>query len=388
MFDEKGVIFWPVGTGDSTTFVIKEDEVILQVDLRHLEKGEDDETEYVAINDELESRLPKVDGKPYLSTFALTHPDLDHIQGFGDLLERIKIGELWFTPRVFREHTNELCDDAVAFQEEAERRVAATIKAQGDPGAGDRVRIFGYDTLLEEEEFKGFPEGFFTVPGNAISSLDAEDLSGDFEAFVHAPFNEDVEGGDKNDSSLALQIVLGDEPSAGGVLLFGDLKYPTIRKIFDESKEHGNDDRLAWQVMLAAHHCSKSVMYQKEGDKLVKKQDILDDMEAAQVGDGIILASSDSIPGTEKKGENPPHARAKARYEEIAAGSFHCTLDDGASGEPLRFTLNDASLSYVDSNSDAESKASEASALPAAVKEARGSDEAPTEKVGFGLATQ
>lgn len=381
MFDERGVIFWPVGTGDSTTLVVREDEVIMQVDLRHLSKSEADEDDHAAIIDELEERLPQKDGMPYLSTFALTHPDEDHILGFENLLERVTIGELWFSPRVFREHTDDLCDDACVFREEAHRRVQATIEAGGDPGAGDRVRIVGYDSLLEEEKYKGFPEEFFTIPGNPITMLDGEDHAGEFHAFVHAPFKEDVEGGDKNDTSLALQVVLGDDPSAGGVLMFGDLKYPTIRKIFDESKAHDNSDKLAWTVMLAAHHCSKSVMYQKEDDKLVLKKDILEDMEAAQVGDGVIVSSSECVPSSNSAGDNPPHAKAKARYEQIAGGGFLCTHDDGEAGSPLRFVLDGTSLVY---SADGDSSVAEASGLSDAVKDARGSDDTPGEKVGFG----
>lgn len=381
MFDERGVIFWPVGTGDSTTFVVREDEVIMQIDLRHLSKSEDDDDDHAAIIDELEERLPQKDGSPYLSTFALTHPDEDHILGFENLLERVTIGELWFSPRVFREHTDDLCDDACAFREEAHRRVQATIEAGGDPGAGDRVRIVGYDSLLEEETYKGFPQEFFTIPGNPITMLDGEDHAGEFHAFVHAPFKEDVEGGDKNDTSLALQVVLGDDPSVGGVLMFGDLKYPTIRKIFDESEAHDNGDKLAWTVMLAAHHCSKSVMYQKEDNKLVLKKDILEDMEAAQVGDGVIVSSSESVPSSNSAGDNPPHAKAKARYEEIASGGFRCTHDDGEAGSPLRFVLDGTSLVY---SADEDNDVAESSGLSDAVKDARGSDDTPGEKVGFG----
>lgn len=382
MFNERGVIFWPVGTGDSTTFVVREDEVIVQVDLRHMSKAEDDDDDdHAAIIDELVKWLPQKDGKPYLSTFVLTHPDEDHILGFESLLERVTIGELWFSPRVFREHEDNLCDDACSFREEAHRRVKVSIQAGGDPGAGDRVRIVGYDSLLEEDRYKGFPEAFFTIPGNTITMLDGEYCTNDFQAFVHAPFKEDIEGGDKNDTSLALQIVLGDDPSAGGVLLFGDLKYPTIRKIFDESIGHDNSDKLAWTVMLSAHHCSKSVMYQTEDDELVLKKDILEDMDAAQVGDGVIVASSESVPSSNSAGDNPPHAKAKARYEEIAGGGFLCTHDDGEVGSPLRFVFDGTNLVH---SAHGASDASEASGLSDAIKNARGSDDTPGEKVGFG----
>src|SRR4051812_26501156 len=99
---DRGIVFWPVGVGDSATIVI-DDETILQVDLHHLECAEDDDDPRVAIVDHLVELLPTVDGKPYLAGFAATHLDEDHILGFAELLERVTIGDLWFTPRIFRD---------------------------------------------------------------------------------------------------------------------------------------------------------------------------------------------------------------------------------------------------------------------------------------------
>jgi hypothetical protein len=384
MFDQKSVYFWPVGTGDSTTFVVRPNEIIFQVDLRHSKKSEDDDTDCAPVIDYLEEHLPKVDGKPYLSAFAITHPDKDHIQGFKELLERVTVGELWFSPRIFREHDDDpdsLGEDAMAFRDEAHRRVTGTIEAGGDPGAGDRVRLIGWDDLLEEEHYEGFPQEFFSVPGNVVQLLDGADLAGEFRVFIHAPFKQgsDEDVGDRNDTSLALQVVFGDDPAAGGVLLFGDHKYPVIRTIFDVSKAHGNEDNLKWQVLLAPHHCSKSVMYQTEDEKLVLKQDILDDFEAAQVDAGYVVASSNCMPKSNNDGDNPPHALAKARYQEIVTGGFVCTHDDGGHAEPLKFTVDGSDIQYAGIKSVAKS-----GGLTAAVAEARGSDKTPSTKVGFG----
>ena len=302
MFDEPKVMFWPVGTGDSTTVVVQNG-IVLQVDLRDLHSAGDADDDHAALVDKLVENLPTVNGKPYLSTFALTHPDKDHIQGFHDLLDRVTIGEIWFTPRVFIENDQDLCDDAVAFKEEAERRVQETINSGGDVGAGDRVRLIGYDALLKEDHFVGFPEDRLTVPGNSITEIDGVDYEGDFNAFIHAPFAEETDG-DRNNTSLCMQVVLGDNPSKGGVLLFGDIAYPRLRKIIDKTKEAGNEEYLAWKVFLAPHHCSKSAMYQKEGDKEVLKQDILDDLAEYQVDGGVIVASSEKIPLQNASGEN------------------------------------------------------------------------------------
>ncbi len=382
MLDKCGVFFWPVGTGDSTTIVVRADEVIFQVDLRHTASSEDEKTESTPIVDRLVEVLPQVDGRPYLSAFALTHPDKDHIQGFKDLLKRVTIGELWFTPRVFREQPQDgMCPDAVAFRKEAHRRAAAATAASGDPGAGDRLRLIGYDTLLTEGKYSGFPNEFFSVPGHAVTRLDGQEMAGEFRAFIHGPFKQDeIVEADRNDTSLVMQVVLGDDPALGGILLIGDQGYPTIRKIIETTKAAGNEANLAWRVLLAPHHCSKSVMYQVEEGVEVLKQDLLDDLEDLQVGDGYIVSSSHCVPSTNESGDNPPHAKAKARYEEIARGGFLCTHDDGGQAEPLWFAYQDGTLTY-----DAEfDGAAGVSALAEAVKAARGTDAAPAEKVGFG----
>jgi len=377
MFDEPKIIFWPVGTGDSTSVVIQ-DGIVLQIDLRDLHSAGDEDDDHAAVVDELVENLPTVNGKPYLSTFALTHPDKDHIQGFEALLDRVMIGEIWFTPRVFIENDQDLCDDAVIFKQEAERRVQETIKSGGDVGAGDRVRLIGYDALLKEDDFVGFPEGRLTVPGNSITEIDGVDYEGVFNAFIHAPFAEETDG-DRNNTSLCMQVVLGDDPSKGGVLLFGDIAYPRLRKIFDTTKKAGNEQYLAWKVFLAPHHCSKSAMYQKEDDKEVLKQDILDDLAEYQVDGGVIIASSEKIPSQNASGDNPPHAKAKKRYEEVADGGFLCTHEDGEDGKPLVFDVSDGALEAPE-----VAQAAAASKLADAVDDARGSDSPPSEQVGYG----
>ena len=119
---KKGFVYWPVATGDSTTIVVKENAATIQIDLHHCATTDDDDADTTPIVDELVRLLPKKNGKPYLAVFALTHPDQDHILGFQDLLSRVTIGELWHTPRVFREYKKDFCDDAKKFREEADRR--------------------------------------------------------------------------------------------------------------------------------------------------------------------------------------------------------------------------------------------------------------------------
>lgn len=378
---EKGFIFWPVGTGDSTTVRVDET-VYLQLDLRHMAKSEDSDDPSWPVIDELIEILPTLGGKPFLSTFALTHPDLDHCQGFEELNQRVIISELWMSPRTFREYhgDEDLCDDAEAFYNEAMRRVKETISAGGDPGQGNRIRIIGYDDLLEDDAFRGFPDAFLSVPGHAITIIDGQDHSEQFRAFVHAPFKEDSYE-DRNDCSLAFQISLANGQGVGQALLMGDLKYPIIRRIFDYS----TPDTLAWNVLLAPHHCSKSVMYTKENgdDKETLQEGIVRDMGNAGLSPGYIVASSDSVPVSNEPGDNPPHAVAKAQYLRIVPNEFYCTHQHPNDDDPIPviFEVTENGFSYM-----GDQKSSEP--LENALKSAGASSSAAVEAIGFGRGTK
>ena len=214
----KGLVFWPVGTGDSTTVFIN-DKVIFQIDLHHMQKSDDENESQWQIIDQLEEILPKKNGIPYLSAFALTHADLDHCKGFSELLERVTIGEIWFTPRIFTEVQKELGEEAKAFRKEAMRRVKETIK-NPNAASGDRVRIVGFDKVLENDDFNGFPKEKLSIPGHEVFEVDEEDLSDDVRFFIHSPFKDDL-GEDRNDTSLGLQVKLIDGEDEGRALLFG-----------------------------------------------------------------------------------------------------------------------------------------------------------------------
>ena len=379
----QGFIFWPVGTGDSTTIRVDK-KVYLQVDLHHMARSEEDDDPAWPVIDELIQILSKLGGKPYLSVFALTHPDLDHCQGFEDLNDRVTISELWMSPRIFREFQEKekenLCDDAKAFYDEALRRVKAAIDAGGDPGYGHRIRIIGYDELLNKKPFKGFPKDFLMIPGKTITILDGDDCSHVFEAFVHAPFKDDSLR-DRNDCSLAFQISLFNGKGSGQALLMGDLSYPIIRRIFDRSKA----DTLRWNVLLAPHHCSKSVMYWKneEEEEETLKQDMVRDFANAALSPGYVVSSSEPVPKSNSSGDNPPHAKAKTQYETVVPDKFICTHEhpDKKNPEPVIFEVSETGFSYINSN-DESGRSSMHDALKAA-----GGAVAPSTAVGFGHGT-
>ncbi len=376
----RGFVFWPVGNGDSTTIVI-DSKTVLQIDLRHMERSDDNDDPTWPVVDELVERLPTKKGHPYLSVFALTHPDEDHCKGFKTLLSKVTIGTLWFTPRVFGEYTRDLCEDATAFKKEAKRRVDATLSKGADPGAGDRVRIFGYSDLFKMKEFEGFPPELLSVPGSSVSIIDGSDRSDEFRGFVHSPFKDD-DSGERNDTSLGLQVSLHEGDVALQALLLGDLKYPTIRRIFDRSKA----DDLAWNVLLAPHHCSKSVMYWKEeGDEEEKlQQKLLDDLEDSSRSSNRVVSSSNPVPSSNKSGDNPPHAKAKKRYETITS-RFLCTMETPSqdSPKPIVVAFEGGKIKFSPGGGAAGGGGGGKSASESA-SDARGSDAPPGDPVTYG----
>lgn len=327
----RGVVFWPVGTGDSISVVVNDD-IVMQVDLHDMAKADDDVNPEVAVIDRLIEALPTVDGRPYLATFVLTHADKDHCLGFADLLDRVLIGELWSTPRLWREYndpdSDELCSDAVAFREESERRIGATMKAVGEglaPGSGDRIRVVGYDNDHSTHAYDELPRIYLSSPGDSVTSLDGHELAGTFEAFIHAPFRDDAAAA-RNETSLSMQVTLTDESEVKGkVLLFGDLAHDTIMKIFNYSEYHDRQHYLEWDLFLAPHHCSKRVMYKRVEGAEELQLDVLNAFERhANVG-ATIVASSAPFPDSDVDGLNPPHRMAADRYAEIA-DELICTM--------------------------------------------------------------
>lgn len=329
-----GVVFWPVGTGDSSTVVVT-DEVLMQVDLNDRDKADDDNNPEVPVVDLLVETLPTgSDGRPFLAAFVLTHADKDHCSGFADLLEKATIGELWATPRMWREYLedgddSDLCQDAKAFHEEVKRRVEAVKKsvAEGKEIAlGDRVLVVGYDTDEKKHSYHDLPEEYLVKPGITVTKINGVDHAGTFEAFVHAPFKDDCAAA-RNETSLSLQVTLTEEGGQDGkVLLFGDLAHETIMKIFEYSEYHDREQYLEWDLLLAPHHCSKRVMYAREDGKDVLKKDVLEAFERNARAGSVVVASSQPIPSFDTTGANPPHKVAADRYKDYAE-RFICTME-------------------------------------------------------------
>lgn len=104
----------------------------------------------------------------------------------------------------------------------------------------------------------------------------------------------------------------------------------TIGKIFEVSAANGNDERLSWDVLLAPHHCSKHAVYEN-GEV---RQDILDALEETARAGARVVSSSHAFRDADKTGDNPPHLKARDRYQEIVDYPVLCTMEHGSDEGP------------------------------------------------------
>ena len=107
-------------------------------------------------------------------------------------------------------------------------------------------------------------------------------------------------------------------------------------------------------------------------------------MEHAGQNPGYIIASSEPVPGSNKVGDNPPHAKAKARYQDIVPTTFFCTQEHPNQEAPQPIVFQATSQGFVYTKPSAAATERAAKSLAAAVAVARGSSAPPTSRVGFG----
>ena len=373
----KGFVFWPVGTGDSTTILVSDD-VICQVDINHVKAADSSDDPRYPVVDELVELLPRRKGRPYLAAYIATHHDLDHCGGFGDLEERVLIGELWFTPRLVAdidgEDSDQLSDDAKALRDEAMRRLEK-YRVGVDPFSGDRFRVVGYHESLEGD-FAHLDSDVVSVPGSEVSKVDGLPLAKDLRLFVHSPFKDDMESDNRNRTSIGLQVTLKSGVEEGRALLLGDLDYEPVKRLLEVTADV-NDKK--WDVLLAPHHCSKTVMYERVNGRDLLRRDVLDLLEEAKADSGWVVSSSEQIPGKNSAGDNPPHAKAKNRYSEICE-TFLCTGEhpDATKPTPIIFEVDHRGVSFLGTEPPGGSGAKEQ------IEKSRGSLRPVVNPVGFG----
>jgi hypothetical protein len=364
--------FFPVGNGDMTLIALGDPAgttILVDCNIRAAADDPEDETRDVAAD--LRSRLKTDDkGRPYVNVFLSSHPDKDHISGlkkhfylgspgdYGDdkkpaTEKHIIIREIWSSPIVFRraskDHT--LCDDAVAFNTEAKRRVSlARSKNFSGIEDGDRILVLGEDEDGKTDDLGAIlvkvDETFDKVNGVQNTLFSARLL-----APLPAADESEEEAMSKNHSSVILNMELADAPERKTVknyLTAGDAEVLIWEKLW--SKHECNPEVLVYDTLLAPHHCSwHSLSYDSRSEKgedakvCEAAKSALSQIKA----EGKIIASSCAIKDDDC---DPPSYAAKQEYEEIAKkekGEFLCVgeLPTEEKPAPLELVIVDGSFS-------------------------------------------
>ena len=326
-----GLAFWNVGAGDST-LAFSGGEPVLLVDMRELA----DPGDGTSLLSWLLPALPRQGRRPYLRTFALTHPDEDHCQGFAELLSAADIGEIWCTPHLFEEPEAELCDDARAFRKEARRRLGV----RAPRASGDRIRVIG-STEARKDCRVAIPEECALEPSSVVDTLDGQAV--DVEALLLGPDGDVPIDAQRNAASLGMRLTLQGASGSLRALLLGDMGHDELTRVFAR-------DDVVWDVLLAPHHCSTTALFLDGGSGSVDR-DLMSDIEKARSACAYIVASAGKIPSSDKDGADPPHARAKRAYERLVqAGHFLCTGEHFTASRdltPIVFDANRSDCGYV-----------------------------------------
>lgn len=359
--------FYPVGNGDCSLITIGGANTKMMFDCNFRQKAEDDNDKmYDVLGDLLDNELTtKKCGLPFLDAFLLTHPDQDHCRSFADKFylgdpdsikqadkdnKKILIGELWYSPRVFEELTSELNADAKAFKKEAKRRMelykSNTKKADKD---GNRIRIIGW---TDNPDLIGLEDRIIT-PGNTISEVNGTNCRY-FEMFIHAPFKNDIDGEDRNMTSIVSQLRFDSEKEhqIARIFLAGDTEWRIIKEIMDKTSD---DNNLKWDLLEAPHHCSyKFFADDREDDPNQKSLDFLEKSES----NAFVISSSKVV---KQNSDNPPCQKAKNRYtDRVGKSNFLCTsgTSEDEADKPIIFVIDNDGLKLL------EDKAKSFAAVP------------------------
>jgi hypothetical protein len=363
---------FPVGNGDMTLICLGDKvgtTILIDSNIRAAADDPDDDTRDVA--KDLRDRLKRDSkGRPFVDAFLTTHPDADHCRGVEkhfhlgpvknypddkkpDSEKKILIGEIWSSPIVFRRASKEhkLCDDALAFQKEAIRRVLlAREKNCVGIESGDRVLILGEDIDGKTDDL-----------GAILVKLDEvfNRVNGTHNQLFHArllaplPISEDEaeeEGLGKNHSSVVLNIELADTAERKTVKNFltgGDAEVLIWEKLWEKHKK--KPEILAYDSMLTPHHCSWHTLSHDSrtdlGDKAKVSAGAKSALSQIRQG-GLIIASSAPIKDDDC---DPPCYAAKLEYQSIAKGAkgeFLCTEEYPTESEPapLVFVISEGKL--------------------------------------------
>lgn len=349
---------FPVGNGDMTLITTASGKTILIDCYRKVGSN------YDYLESRLKDRLNTDDkGRSYVDVFVLTHPDRDHITGFNTMFHsghpddwsdnstKIRINEIWSSPRVFRRASakgssgnNPLCEDAVQFNKEVKRRVKLYRDGGSIGEAGNRVLILSSDEDGKTDDIQPIVADLYTSFGH-MSGIDDSSIN----AFLLAPADkqevaEDEDELTKNNSSAIIRFDIEntvfdedlycDVTNIQSFLIGGDAEVKCWEVLHDKLECTGQLNELAYDVLLAPHHCSwRSLSDDSESQCDDPKLNVSAHAALSFANQSaLILCSSEEFGN-----RTPPSQLARDEYEKILTdkngGKFLAVAEQGEDDE-------------------------------------------------------
>jgi len=305
--------FFPVNNGDTTLIEVGGYTVL--TDFHYRVECDEEDGEAYDFAPELRQACKRTNGRHELDVFVLTHPDKDHLTGFGQLLHLgspddydanpdedealILVKEMWVSP--YSIDPNYTTDDSKPVIDEIRRRSDLRDTSAGDKD-GNRLKVLSMDGT----ETQGSLGNKLTWQLLAPTEEEADIPPPDDE-------DEDIPPPSSNDSSLVIRWSLLEGGQRADLLLGGDATVEVWDRLWGDYKK--TPAMLGWHIFLAPHHCSRGVMARKneETDEYVYSQNALDALGQVQ-GDGFVVSSSKPI---KRNDDNPPSWEAKQKYLDI-----------------------------------------------------------------------
>lgn len=333
--------FFPLGNADSCLIDLADGKKIL-FDFGDQKDRSDPKDKRIDLAEALRKDLEEAD-RDYFDMVAITHLDLDHVQGSAGFfwLEhakkyqgdgRIKINELWVPAAVICEDRPD-DDDGRVIQAEARHRFKE----------GKGIRVFSEPRFLEDWcKRNGVKlsdrKHLITNAGNVIPGF-TKDANG-VEFFAHCPFahsTDSAEEFDRNNDSLVVQATFVESGTETKLILGSDVDHRMWTEIVKLTRKYKNDARLEWDIFKLPHHCSYLSLGPEKGKTTTEPVEEVKWLYETKGKDhGIIVSSSKPIPSDDSDNQ-PPHRQAANYHRKTTddrVGHFVVSMEHPSVGDP------------------------------------------------------
>lgn len=287
----------------------------VMTDMNYRAAASDDDNEDV---NDFAPTIRKACGNNRLNVFVLTHPDEDHLRGFGEIFHlgapgdrdpdpddgpvKLLVDEIWCSS--YAADPNYSTDVSKPVLDEIARRKRLQGTAAGNYD-GNRLQILEYVDGRQNQLTSGICW--------RLLAPNAE------EAVIPMAANSSTPNS-ANPSSLIIQWTITVGGKASKLLLGGD----STVEVWERIDAEFDDESIDWHILLAPHHCSRHSMGRKE---LVNGSEKFSwSREALRALNHPLGASPYVVSSSRKFGsKHPPHPQARERYWKILANGGEIT---------------------------------------------------------------